>query len=55
MPTSKSKNIILGLKIKTVGYNKPNYLGHPTSSLDSHTAVVQLVTHLAQTDCSVVK
>jgi len=30
------QNIILGLKIKTVEYNKPNYLGHPTSCLYSH-------------------
>jgi hypothetical protein len=29
--TSKSKNIILGLKIKRVDYNKPNYMGHPNS------------------------
>jgi hypothetical protein len=29
MPTSKSKNIIIGLKIETADYNKPNYLGHP--------------------------
>jgi hypothetical protein len=27
---------ILGLKIKTVYYNKPNYLGHPTICLYSH-------------------
>jgi hypothetical protein len=40
MPTYKNKNIILGLKIKTDDNNKPNYLGHPTSCLDSHTAVV---------------
>jgi len=52
MPTSKSKNIILGLKIKTVDYNKPNYPGHPTSRLDSRTAVVHRVTQLAQIDCS---
>jgi hypothetical protein len=51
MPTSKSKNNILGLKIKTVDYNKPNYLGHPTSCLDSHlTAAVQHITQLAQID-----
>jgi hypothetical protein len=29
MPTYKHKNIMLGLKIKTVDYNKPNYLGIP--------------------------
>jgi hypothetical protein len=52
VPTSKSKNIIPGLKIKTVDCNKRSYLGHPTSCLDSHTAVVQYVTQLAQLDCS---
>ena len=52
VPTSKSKNIVLGLKIKTVDCNKPSCLGHPTSCLDSHTAVVQHVTRLAQIDCS---
>jgi len=36
LPPSKNKNTILRLKIKTVDYNKPNYLGHPTSCLDSH-------------------
>ena len=52
MPTYKSKNIILGLKLKTVDYNNPNYLGHPTNCLDSHTAAVQHIIQLAQTDCS---
>ena len=52
MPTSKSKNITLGLKIKTVDYNNPNYLGHPTNCLDYHTAAVQHIIQLAQTDCS---
>jgi hypothetical protein len=36
MATYKNKNIVLGLKIKTVDHNKPNYVGHPTSYLDSH-------------------
>ena len=49
VPPSKSKNIILGLKIKTVTATN-QVVGHPTSCLDSRTAVVQHVTQLAQID-----
>jgi len=44
-PTYKNKNIILGLEIKTVDYNKPNYLWHPTSCLYSHLQQLYSISH----------